>query len=329
MELYVVSNQPSRRTDYFIRAGESLGQTVRFLTYEQLLATGHSPDNRVVKLEPPVHNESGLLAYTALCREYISLLEQLKTFRIAGSLTFINSPEAILHTLDKVKTKQLLSGLQVTPVLLEQVENFDALETFLTAGNHSSVFLKPRFGSGAGGVMAIRIHPRTKEWIVYTPLNCADGVVRNCKHIRRITAREEIIRLVNTVCRCSAMVEQWIPKEKTGNQYYDLRVVCHRNKVQHIVVRCSKGTITNLHLNNQARSFAALALSGEIKEKIHREAIRAVKLCGLRYGGVDILIRQGTGIPCIIEVNGQGDHIYEDMFNENNIYRNQIKEWIR
>jgi hypothetical protein len=40
---------------------------------------------------------------------------------------------------------------------------------------------------------------------------------------------------------------------------------------------------------------------------------------------VDVLIERGTDIPYIIEVNGQGDHVYQDMFAHNSIYIQQIK----
>ena len=45
----------------------------------------------------------------------------------------------------------------------------------------------------------------------------------------------------------------------------------------------------------------------------------------LRYAGVDVLIERGTDIPYIIEVNGQGDHVYQEMFEYNSIYTQQIK----
>lgn len=45
----------------------------------------------------------------------------------------------------------------------------------------------------------------------------------------------------------------------------------------------------------------------------------------LQYAGVDVLIERGTDIPYIIEVNGQGDHIYQDMYADNSIYTRQIE----
>jgi len=327
MDIYVVSNQPSRRTDYFIRAGESVGQTVRFITYDELLTILNQPEGQIIKLEPPIYQETSVLAWHRLCEEYMSLLQEIAN-RCSQEVFFLNRPEAILRSLDKVTTKRTLQDLSVTPVLLEKVESFDHLHSLVSERNSSSLFLKPRFGSGAGGVMAIRRHPVKDQWTVYAPLSDSAGILSNIKHIRKITRVEEIRRLVDTICQCGAMAEQWIPKERLEGEHYDLRVVCRSGKVEHIVVRCSNGPITNLHLNNNAKSFATLPLTEDVRQTIYRDSTQAVTQTGLRYGGVDLLIGQGSGQPYIIEVNGQGDHIYDDLFRENNIYKNQIREWL-
>ena len=47
---------------------------------------------------------------------------------------------------------------------------------------------------------------------------------------------------------------------------------------------------------------------------------------GLSMAGIDILLEKGGKQPRIIEINGQGDLIYQDIFHENTIYKRQIKE---
>ena len=52
---------------------------------------------------------------------------------------------------------------------------------------------------------------------------------------------------------------------------------------------------------------------------------------GLRSAGIDVLMEKGSMKPRIIEMNGQGDLIYQDIFNKNIIYRRQaemMKEWL-
>ena len=97
------------------------------------------------------------------------------------------------------------------------------------------------------------------------------------------------------------------------------------SEIDYIVVRCSKGSITNLHLNNKAHWWNELSLSEEVRQQIYFQCQEAVQSLDLRYAGVDVLIERGTDIPYIIEVNGQGDHVYQDMFAHNSIYTQQIK----
>ena len=41
--------------------------------------------------------------------------------------------------------------------------------------------------------------------------------------------------------------------------------------------------------------------------------------------GIDLLLEKGTLRPRVIEMNGQGDLIYRDIYGENRIYREQAR----
>lgn len=110
------------------------------------------------------------------------------------------------------------------------------------------------------------------------------------------------------------------------NMSYDLRVVYQFGHAAHIIVRCAKGPVTNLHLNNRAERIEKLELSenqlGEI-ESLCGKACRPFP--GLRMAGVDVMLDRGSKKPRIIEINGQGDLIYQDIFEDNKIYMEQVK----
>ena len=57
-------------------------------------------------------------------------------------------------------------------------------------------------------------------------------------------------------------------------------------------------------------------------EELCQEAVDCFK--GLNYAGIDILLRGKNLEPVIIEMNAQGDLIYQDIYNENKIYKNQL-----
>lgn len=326
MKICVVSNSTSKRTDYFIKAGRSLGADTCFVTYDELMATLPEYRDTVVKLEPPVFQETDFRKYNSLCRDYREMLRRLAAVDRPEGVHFLNEPSAILCALDKVRTQQKLAGagLKTTPLLSAALRTFDELAELLYRQKRGG-FLKPRYGSGAGGVMAVRYNHRRDEWVAYTTMRWAGDHACNEKRICRLTNRKEIAVLAEEVMRCGAVLEEWMVKEKLEGENYDLRVVCREDEVDYVVVRCSKGAITNLHLNNKARLFGELSLALSVREELFGRSIAATRALGLRYAGIDVLIARNTDTPYIIEVNGQGDHIYQDMFTENKIYTNQIR----
>lgn len=52
---------------------------------------------------------------------------------------------------------------------------------------------------------------------------------------------------------------------------------------------------------------------------------------GLRSAGIDILLEKGSLKPRIIEMNAQGDLIYQDIYHQNLIYGHQaeiMRQWL-
>ena len=325
MQIIVVSNSLSKRIEYFVEAGKHLQTEVCFMTYEELFSCLPLLRQAVIKLEPCVSDETDFLKYALLNQAYKETLQRLGEMRLSDDVCFLNTPHALLRALDKKETKQVLMdrGLKVTP-MLPSPRSFDELRELLT-GCGRGCFLKPRYGSGAGGVMAIRYQPNRNKWVVYTTLQQVDGVIHNTKRINRLSTEKEMVPLAEAVMQTEAILEEWIPKEQLQGENYDLRVVCRESEIDYIVVRCSKGSITNLHLNNKAHWWNELSLPEVVRQQIYFQCQEAVQSLDLQYAGVDVLIERGTDIPYIIEVNGQGDHVYQDMFAHNSIYIQQIK----
>lgn len=148
----------------------------------------------------------------------------------------------------------------------------------------------------------------------------------NTKKIRRMTDRKEIEEMVNFLLSMDAVIERWVPKDSIDDLAYDLRVVYQFGKIEMIQARGSKGTaITNLHLNDQA---IEVKLSEVTVDQIDRLCASAMKCFqGLNSAGFDILLEKNSLKPYIIEINGQGDLMYRDIFSENRIYREQV-EWL-
>ena len=158
---------------------------------------------------------------------------------------FLNPPHALLQALDKKEAKRILSAndLNVTP-MLDTPHSFDELAQALS-GCSRGCFLKPRYGSGAGGIMAIRYQPRQKKWVVYTTLQKVDRVIHNTKRIHRLTKEQDILPLAEAVMHTGAILEEWIPKEQLQGENYDLRVVSGEEEIDYVVEEL-KGIVSQL-----------------------------------------------------------------------------------
>ncbi len=195
------------------------------------------------------------------------------------------------------------------------------------------VFIKPVYGSGAAGVSAFRFQPGTGRMALYTcaQLHPECGLV-NTKRLRCFTKREEILPLLEGILALSCIVERWYAKAQCGGYSYDLRMVMQEGEPDFLLARLSKGPITNLHLNNHPMECSELGLPARVREEA-ADLCRRAMACfpGLTCAGIDLLPERGSLALRIIEMNAQGDLIYQDMYRENRIYRHQavmMKRWL-
>ena len=140
----------------------------------------------------------------------------------------------------------------------------------------------------------------------------------------------EICKLYQGKCNLSILqqeniIECWLAKARVGNKSYDLRIVYVNGEIVWRVVRTSSQPITNLHLQNEAIRFADLNLPAEKVAEIDTLCLNAMKLYpDVHIAGLDVLLTQKL-TPYIIEINGQGDLIYQDTCEQNKIYQRQIQ----
>lgn len=330
MELFIIGEERSKRTDYFRKAADSLGTSPTLLSWGEVQGDFDADRLRgaAVKIDPPSYQAVRLSDMEGQLSEYRSILSRLKNV----DCRFLNAPDAICQMLDKRAAKQRLQrqGIAVTQMFSEEVADVDQLTSLMRQKHCYSLFVKPRYFSGAAGVAAFRLHPRHGKMTLYTSCRLEEGRLINTKRLFRMEDAGEITRLLNQLLVLECVVERWHPKEDYHGRSYDLRVVYQFGHIAHIVVRQSKGPITNLHLNNQALEVQALGLSKETVRAMETLCGQAVDaFSGLRMAGIDILLEKGTNRPLIIEMNGQGDLIYQDIFGENRIYREQVRELCR
>lgn len=323
--MILVGMEQHKRTEYMKQAAKQQGIPFSLISYEhsygELLQRLHNVSG-AVKIDPPSFDEDELKPMKEQLDCYQSFLKQLGNCHCQ----FLNHPSALCTLLDKYKCKKVLKqhGLPITECLLPHVTSLEQLCALMEENRIASVFVKPVIYSGAAGVVALRRNPATGQLIAITSSLVKQGRLYNTKHLYRMTGQEAIRELLSHLLPLGVMAERWVPKDTVNGMSYDLRVVVQFGAAAHIVVRQSKGPITNLHLNNRAETVEVLSLTKQQYEAIEELCVQAVGLFdGLTYAGVDVLLDKKNKSPYIIEMNGQGDLIYQDIFDKNQIYGEQ------
>jgi glutathione synthase/RimK-type ligase-like ATP-grasp enzyme len=327
MHIILLGETDSERTHFFTKAADELGIEFTFLSFPHNNTFQDFNfsvlENCAIKIDPPDIHSIYIDELNSFSLQYSQFL---KTLQIIPGVKFLNSPESISLTLDKLRCKNILLENEIsTAPIIAGINSISELNEAMSARHLHSVFIKPRFGSGAAGIIAFRRNIKTGEELMYTTVQIVDGRLCNTRSQRCVRNTEEIEIIVNGILKLGAIVEKWIPKAVARGKAYDLRVVWQFGEMEHAVARLSKGVITNLHLGGEAINVNELNLSNQTRYLIEELCENAMcKFPELNSAGIDILLEQNTLKPYIIEINGQGDLLYKDIFDENKIYKNQL-----
>jgi hypothetical protein len=254
----------------------------------------------------------GRLWYRGLCR----LLDQV-TAQLAACPPhrLMNHPDDIVAMFDKPRSHARLArhGVPVPPSL-GPVASFDALRARMRATGYQRVFVKPRYGSSAAGVVAYRHHRGHHQATTTVEMVRQDGELRlyATRRIRTYTAPGEIAALIDALCREGVHVEAWLPKAGIEGRTFDLRVVVIDGVARHTVVRKSRTPMTNLHLlNERGDRDPVVARMGAARWAAAQRACEAAAACFPRslYAGLDLLITPDFRRHAVLEINAFGDLI--------------------
>lgn len=343
-QVVLLGNPDSKRTIYLEKAARQEGLPMTFVDWKDWNDRRNLPgaEALLVKIDPPLWSSCFLGELNQLAEGYIRQLEALDNLAQSRNIAFLNSPSVIAGVLDKraCKERLLQAGLPVTETVQVPVRSNEGniSAQMLLGQMHRQrihqVFIKPVKGSGAAGVSALRCQPRTGKMALYSCAQIqADGTLVNTKCLRRFSETKEVLALLDRILALDCVVERWYAKTEYQGYSYDLRAVVQDGRLDFLLGRLSKGPITNLHLNNQPVEVGALGLPGHILEAIAGLCRKSMEIYpGLRSAGIDILLEKGSMNPRIIEMNAQGDLIYQDIYSTNSIYVHQVRmmrEWVQ
>lgn len=225
----------------------------------------------------------------------------------------MNPPGDIATMFDKADCHALFEQHGVpTPGLLGLPDGFADVSEMMIEQGCRRVFVKPRHSSSASGVVALEIGPSSEQAFSSVEMVHEGGKVKlfNSLFVRRYDSAREISTLITSICRHPCIAERWFPKAGLDGQRFDLRVLVIAGRARHVVVRQSKGPITNLHLGNRRGNLDRL------KERMGPQNWRsAMEVCeraaavfpGSLYIGVDLLVAPSFRRFAVAEVNAFGD----------------------
>ena len=218
----------------------------------------------------------------------------------------VNAPDEILAMTDKLHCQQRLRGLAVaTPPLLGLVQDHEHLMQMLDHEGLDRVFVKPRYGSSAAGVVAYR-RGHGRQQATTSALLHADGRrLFNVKRPRSYQRPDEVRRVIDLVAAQGAYAEAWIPKPRAAGGHFDLRVVTFDGRAAHRVARVSRRPMTNLHLDSERADPVQLLPAPDIAvmEAAAGQAARAFPRAGII--GFDLVVHRGAAR--VLEANAFGD----------------------
>jgi hypothetical protein len=222
-------------------------------------------------------------------------------------------PHDILAMFDKRACHARLAAAGVAvPPSLGLVDGYDALVAAMEQSRCLRVFIKPAHGSSASGVIAFQISHGRQLATTTVELVREQGQLRlyNSRRLREYRDPAQVAALIDAVCRQRIHVERWVPKASIAGRVFDLRVMVIAGRARHVVVRTSRGPMTNLHLLNERGVWAdVLERMGDAAWAGARRTCEQAMACfpDSLYAGIDLLIATDYRHHAVLEVNAFGD----------------------
>ncbi|MCG8612626.1 MAG: STM4014 family protein [Pseudomonadales bacterium] len=309
---------------------------------KQLIALGAKYPNarlsstQAMALEP----DPGCIRYMReWYRGFKTLLDQLQhaaehaASYLGKPVRFFNAPEDIVLMFDKLRCQSALrdAGLTV-PKHLPEVADHEALRAQMQQLRCYRVFIKPRHGSSASGVLSYQIKPDGSAEILSGALEWVNtkgkAVLYNSLHVHRYTEGQQINQIIDYILAEGAFVEHWIPKAQHQGKSFDIRVLTVQREVCHSLLRLSHSPLTNLHLGNQRLTIDEAHFAPQVIEALSQSAQSVAEHFPDSFTlGIDILLSSRRLKPYILEVNAFGDHLHNIRHRGLNPQQLQISKW--
>lgn len=351
MRLALLANPENRRTGFFLRACQNAGlPSPVVVSWERFLATGWPEDLGIdaIRVDSPGENPRvqsqlvrrgsqilgrGVPAWTLeRAPEHGRIRDGDAWFAGLGhalnsvpNLPAMTPPGEILAMFDKLATRARLESAGVrTPRSLGRVRTVDDVERC----DHEKprVFVKPRYGSSASGVLAVRVRPRLE---VTTSVELVDGRAFNSLAIRTYRDVAQIATLLRALDREELHAEAWIPKAGSAGSF-DFRVHVVDGRARQVVMRVSDSPLTNLHLGNRRGDVEAFAIRHpDAFARVCDAAVTAAATFSAASCGVDVALDATMRQAWVFEVNAFGDLLPNVLDGGQDTYASALEAFLQ
>ena len=263
---------------------------------------------------------------------YVDLLES-STRDLDKTVRVMNAAPEILLMFDKTDCARHLRkhGLE-TPEAIGPIRDYDHLVQEMQARGWRRVFVKIANGSSASGTFAItRYRGRAHAVTTLETVRTKNGTkCFNSLRLRSLSGDDAIRKALETLKQEKLHAERWLQKDTLpGGEHYDLRVLTVAGEPTHVVARCSRTPLTNLHLLNRRATLAEIDFKGEqttVLESLCKRAAGAFPRC--HYTALDILVSPRKRTFRILEVNAFGD-LLPGLTDKRGFstYERELHEW--
>lgn len=259
-------------------------------------------------VDAPAHGE--LLAMDAWFAGFRAAMDALAAQLAAlPQVRVLNAPGEIARMTDKLACQQHLAAHGVpVPLLLGPVQGYEHLQSLLREHAIDRVYLKPRYGSSASGVVAYRRNRAgSQQATTSAALLRGSGAPRlfNRKRMSRYASAQDIAALVDALAAQALYAEAWLDKPRCGDSHYDLRVVTLAGQPAHRVARIGSQMMTNLHLDNRRGDAASLLSVADMLALENSATLAACAFPASHVTGYDLVVRHGQAH--VLEANAFGD----------------------
>jgi len=258
------------------------------------------------------------------------LMAHVERIEAAVGHTRMLTPASVVATLfDKSQCHLELNArkIPVPAALPTSPTSGAALLEELAQIGWSSAFVKPRHGSSASGVAAVRSAKGRLEVITTAARAPKSGELVNRIGAVRYAGDEAAEILDELVSTSPVHVERWFPKAAIESSVCDVRIVIINGVACHRVVRGAPGPITNLHAGGNDVSTEAFI--AEVGAETWHAAIATVEQVATVFPealhlGVDVAIGPRGAGHVVLEVNAFGDLLPRATWKGRSTYEHQV-----